>query len=132
MKKTIEINDYDYKKMLKDFEVLDRFDNMNKKFKKKWREESKKYQTSIEHMKEFREQTYLKKNHDLINKLKNKNTLWLTGLEAKRQDKKKEKERIIAQMMQKEKTARANVEKFMEEQEKLRLNFEQETNIKCN
>ena len=132
MKKTIEINDYDYKKMLKDFEVLDRFENMNKKLKKKWKEESKKYQTSIEHMKEYKEQNYLKKNSDLIKKLKQKDNLWLTGIEAKKKNKKKEKERIIAEMMKKEKTARENVEKYMKAQEKLRLNFEVETNMKCN
>ena len=132
MKKTIEINDYDYKKMLKDFEITERFENLSKKLKKKWKEESKKYQTSIEHMKEYREQSYLKKNNELIKKLKKKDNIWLTGIEAKKKDKKIEKERIIAQMIKKEKTARKNVENYMKEQEKLRLNFEIETNMKCN
>ena len=34
MKKTIEINDYDYKKMIKEFEIDERFQNNNKKLKK--------------------------------------------------------------------------------------------------
>ena len=132
MKKTIEINNYDYKKMIKDFEANERFQNNYKRLKKKWEEENKKYQTSIEHMKEFTEQTYLKKNSDLMNKLNKKETLWITGLENQKIDKLKEKERLIEQMMKKEKIAKKNVEKFMELQEKLRLDFEKETNLKCN
>ena len=65
----MEINDYDYKKMIKDFEMLVRFENNNKKLRKKWKEENKKYQTSIEHMKEFREQSYLQKNSELLNQV---------------------------------------------------------------
>ena len=72
MKKTIEINDYDYKKMIKDFEIDERFQNNNKKLKKKWAEENRKYQTSIEHMKEFREQSYRQKKSDLLKKLNKK------------------------------------------------------------
>ena len=132
MKKTIEINDYDYKKMIKEFEIDERFQNNNKKLKKKWAEENRKYQTSIEHMKEFREQSYRQKKSDLLNKLNKKESLWITSLENNKLDKKKEKERIIAQMMEKEKSAKENVEKFLEEQEKHRLYFQKETFMKCN
>ena len=132
MKKTVEINDYDYKKMLKDFEITERFQNLNDKLRKKWKEENKKYQTSIEHMKEVREQNLMKKNKDLIKKLKEKDSIWLTGVEAKKKDKQKEKEKIIAEMTKKENTAKKNVEKFMKDQERIRMNFEIETNMKCN
>lgn len=132
MKKTVEINDYDYKKMLKDFEITERFQNLNNKLRKKWKEENKKYQTSIEHMKEVREQSLMKKNKDLIKKLKEKDSIWLTGVEAKKKDKQKEKEKIIAEMTKKENTAKKNVEKFMKDQERIRMNFEIETNMKCN
>ena len=132
MKKTVEINDYDYKKMLKDFEITERFQNLNNKLRKKWKEENKKYQTSIEHMKEVREQNLMKKNKDLIKKLKEKDSIWLTGVEAKKKDKQKEKEKIIAEMTKKENTAKKNVEKFMKAQERIRMNFEIETNMKCN
>ena len=132
MKKTVEINDYDYKKMLKDFEITERFQNLNNKLRKKWKEENKKYQTSIEHMKEVREQNLMKKNKDLIKKLKEKDSIWLTGVEAKKKDKQKEKEKIIAEMAKKENTAKKNVEKFMKDQERIRMNFEIETNMKCN
>ena len=132
MKKTVEINDYDYKKMMKDFEITERFQNLNNKLRKKWKEENKKYQTSIEHMKEVREQNLMKKNKDLIKKLKDKDSIWLTGVEAKKKDKQKEKEKIIAEMTKKENTAKKNVEKFMKDQERIRMNFEIETNMKCN
>ncbi len=132
MKKTVEINDYDYKKMLKDFEITERCQNLNNKLRKKWKEENKKYQTSIEHMKEVREQNLMKKNKDLIKKLKEKDSIWLTGVEAKKKDKQKEKEKIIAEMTKKENTAKKNVEKFMKDQERIRMNFEIETNMKCN
>lgn len=132
MKKTVEINDYDYKKMLKDFEITERFQNLSNKLRKKWKEENKKYQTSIEHMKEVREQNLMKKNKDLIKKLKEKDSIWLTGVEAKKKDKQKEKEKIIAEMTKKENTAKKNVEKFMKDQERIRMNFEIETNMKCN
>ena len=122
----MEINDYDYKKMIKDFEMLVRFENNNKKLKKKWKEENKKYQTSIEHMKEFREQSYLQKNSELLNKLNKKESILLTSLENIRNDKLKEKEKMISQIMEKEKMAKENVEKFMEEQERLRLDFQKE------
>lgn len=132
MKKTAEVNDYDYKKMIKDFETTQRFENHFKKLRKKWEEERKKYETCIEHMKEYREETYKKKNKDLVNKLNQKESLLITSLENKNKDKMREKEKAIAQLIEKEKIAKENVEKYMEQQEKLRLIFEEETNLKRN
>jgi predicted AAA+ superfamily ATPase len=123
----MEINDYDYKKMIKDFEMNARFENNKKKYRKKWKIFHDKYQTTIEHMKEYREQSYRQKKSALIKKLNKKENTLITSLENIRNDKMREKERIIAQMMEKEKIARENVEKFMEEQEQLRLDFQKET-----
>ena len=78
-------------------------------------------------MKEYREQSYRQKKSALIKKLNKKENTLITSLENIRNDKLREKERIIAQMMEKEKIARENVEKFMEEQEQLRLDFQKET-----
>ena len=124
MKKTIEINNYDFKKMMKDFEIEDRFQNNNKKLKKKWDEENKKYQTCIEQMKEFREHSFRQKNSELLKKLNKKENILITSLENSKLDKKK--------MMKKKKIAKENVKNFMKEQEKLRFNLEKETNLKCN
>ena len=123
----MEINDYDYQKMIKDFEMNARFENNKKKLRKKWKIFHEKYQTTIEHMKEYREQSYRQKKSALIKKLNKKENTLITSLENIRNDKMREKERIIAQMMEKEKIARENVEKFMVEQEQLRLDFQKET-----
>jgi len=123
----MEINDYDYQKMIKDFEMNARFENNKKKLRKKWKIFHEKYQTTIEHMKEYREQSYRQKKSALIKKLNKKENTLITSLENIRNDKLREKEKNIAQMMEKEKIARENVEKFMEEQEQLRLDFQKET-----
>ena len=126
MRNTQEINDFDYKKMIKDLEVAQRHSDYIKKIKKKWEGESKKYRETISHMKEFREESYLKKNQTLSNKLNKKEKLLITSLETKQKDKMHEKEKAIALMMEKEKTARENVGKYMEEQEKIRQLFQKE------
>ena len=115
MRKTAEINDYDYRKMIKDFEATQRFENHYKKLKKQWVEESKKYQTNVEHMKEYREETYKKKNNELVKKLNQKESLLITSLENKNKDKRREKGKAFSLLMEKE---------------KLRLVFEEETNLK--
>ncbi len=131
MKSTLEVNNYDYNKMIKDFETNLRFENHYKKLRKKWEEEGKKYHTSLEHMKEYKEETYKKRNKDLINKLNRKESLLITSLENKQKIKKKEKEEAISLLIEKERLAKENVEKYMEEQEKLRLIFEEQIQKKC-
>ena len=93
MKSTLEVNNYDYYKMIKDFETNLRFENHYKKLRKKWEEEGKKYHTSLEHMKEYKEETYKKRNKDLINKLNRKESLLITSLENKQKIKKKKKKK---------------------------------------
>ena len=130
MKKTIEINDYDYRKMIKDFEISERFLCNKKKLKKKYHQENKKYQLSIEHMKELREENYLKKSEDLITKLNNKENLLITSLENNSIKKQKKNQKILDAMTQKEKAAKENVVKFLEQQEKMRVDFQKITNLK--
>ena len=123
----MEINDYDYQKMIKDFEMNARFENNKKKLRKKWKIFHEKYQTTIEHMKEYREQSYRQKKSALIKKLNKKENTLITSLENIRNDKMREKERNRAQMMAKEKNDRENVEKLIEEQEQLRMELQKET-----
>ena len=132
MKKTEEINTFDYNKMMKDFETSQRHHEHLKKIEKKWKSVSKKYSETIEHMKEHREETYKKKNDELKRKLKKKEQVLITSLQNKQKDKMKDKERAIAELMEREKTARENVEAFLIEQEKERLQFEKETQEKSN
>ena len=116
--------------MIKDFETNARHEEHLKKIRKKKAAEMKKYEETIQHMKELREETYQRKNNELKKKLKKKEQLLITSLENKQKDKMKERERAIAEMIEKENQAKKNVEKFQEEQEKLRLKFEREIHDK--
>ena len=81
-------------------------------------------------MKELKEETYQKKNEELKQKLKRKDMILITSLENKEKDKMEEKRRIITEMIEKENKAKKNIEKFMVEQEKIRLQFEKDINDK--
>ena len=132
MKNTVEVNNYDYKKMIKDFETDERFQNIKKRLKKKYEQENKKYNSCIEHMKELREKIYQKKKANLINKLSKKENLLLTSLENIKIDKYKEKKKLNEEMSTKKNNVKINIEKVMEKQEKNRIDFQKETNLKCN
>ena len=131
MKKTAEINKYDFTKMIKDFEADERFQNIKKKLKKKYQEENQKYLINIEHMKELREQNYIKKNTDLRNRLRKKESLLITSLENIKLNKSKEKKKLIEINLTKKNKAKINVQKFLAQQEKNRIVFQNETNNKC-
>lgn len=131
MKKTAEINKYDFTKMIKDFEADERFQNIKKRLKKKYQEENQKYLINIEHMKELREQNYIKKNTDLRNRLRKKESLLITSLENIKLNKSKEKKKLIEINLSKKNKAKINVQKFLAQQEKNRIVFQNETNNKC-
>ncbi len=116
--------------MIKDFETNARHEDHFKKMRKKIAAQSKKYMQTIQHMKEFKEETYQKKSQDLQRKLKKKEQILITSLQNKQKDKMKEKERAIAELIKREIQAKKNVEKYMEEQEEMRLQFEQDINDK--
>ena len=116
--------------MIRDFETAARHEEQLRKIKKKRMAESKKYQETIKHMKELREETYQRKNEELKKKLKRKENLLITQLENKQKDKMEEKRRIITEMIEKENKAKKNIELFMIEQEKARLQFEQDIHKK--
>ena len=81
-------------------------------------------------MKELKEETYHRKNEELKQKLKKKEMVLITALENKQKDKMEEKRRIITEMIEKENKAKKNIEQFMIEQEKIRLQFENDINKK--
>ena len=116
--------------MIKDFETTARHEEQLKRIKKKRALESKKYQETIKHMKELREETYQRKNEELKQKLKRKDMILITALENKEKDKMEEKRRIITEMIEKENKAKQNIEKYMKEQEKIRIQFEKDINDK--
>ena len=116
--------------MIRDFETSTRHEDILKKIKKKHMSESKRYQETIKHMKELKEETYQKKNADLKAKLKKKEMVLITSLETKQKDKMEEKRRIITELIQKENKAKKNIEEYMKEQERMRLQFEENINKK--
>ena len=130
LNRTEEVNQYDYNSMIKDLETSSRHQEYLKKIRKKWMEESKKYKENIEHMKEFQEETYQKKNKELVNKLKKKEKLLLTSLENNQKTRMKERQKAIDAMMEKEKLARENVANFLIQQEKDRLKLQKTTDGK--
>ena len=130
LNETEEVNKYDYDTMIKDLETSSRHQEYLRKIRKKWMEESKKYKENIEHMKEFQEETYRKKNRDLINKLKKKEKLLLTSLENNQKTRMLERQKVIESMIEKEKLAKKNVENFLLKQEKDRQKLQFDTDGK--
>lgn len=127
---TANVNNYDYNTMIKDLEASTRHDDYLQKIKKKWMNESKKYKETVEHMKEFQEETYQKKNKELVKKLNKKDKILLTALKNNQKSKMKERQKKIELMMQKEKIAKENVQKFLKKQESERQALEINTNGK--
>ena len=82
-------------------------------------------------MKELREQNYIKKNTDLRNRLRKKESLLITSLENIKLNKSKEKKKLIEINLTKKNKAKINVQKFLAQQEKNRIVFQKETNNKC-
>ena len=113
-----------------DFEANARHQEYLKKIRRKWAAEGKKYDETIQRMKELREETYQKKSKALQKKLKKKEQLLITLQNESNKEKMIEKQKNLEILMKREKTARENVEKFLKEQEEERLKFEEEINQK--
>ena len=113
-----------------DFEANARHKEYLKKIRRKWAAEGKKYDETIQRMKELREETYQKKSKALQQKLKKKEQLLITLQNESNKEKMIEKQKNLEILMKREKTARENVEKFLKEQEEERLKFEEEINQK--
>ena len=116
------MNDVDFKRMIRDFDTTARHEEQLRKIKKKHAAESKKYQETIKHMKELKEETYHRKNEELKQKLKKKEMVLITALENKQKDKMEEKRRIITEMIEKEKKE----ENIKNDQDKIKEKKEEE------
>ena len=112
--------------MINDFETNARHQEYLKKIKKKIVAKSKKYEEAIQRMKEIREETYKRRNNELKQKIQKKEEILITTLQNKEKNKMREKEKAIAIMIERENQAKKNVEQYLEEQEKNRLEFQKE------
>jgi len=130
VKEAQEMNEYDYNKMMSDFEFSTRHQAQLQKIKKKWQNVGKKYDETIQRMKELREENYKKQNTALVKKLKKKDQVLLTALETTNKEKMAERKKNIEAMMEREKAARENVEKHLLEDEQTRKKFEEQINEK--
>ena len=115
-----------------DFEMSARHDNYLRKIKKKWEDEGKRYNDTIIRMKEFREENYKKKNAELLKKLKKKEKILMTQLENQNKEKMALKRKNIEIMLKREKSARANIERYQEKLEDDRKRFQSMNKEKCN
>ena len=116
-KKEENLNNYDYNKMIKDFESKERRENHFKKIKRRWASVGKHYDETIQKMKDLKEENFQRQNLALKKKLK----------EKENKNKIAEKQINILNLIKKEKAARENVQKFLYLQEEGRLRFEEET-----
>ena len=124
------MNDYDYNKMMSDFEFSTRHQAQLQKIKKKWQNVGKKYDETIQRMKEMREENYKKQNAALIKKLKKKDQVLLTALESTNKEKMSDRRKNVIALMEREKSAREKVERFLIEDEKNRKRFAEQINEK--
>ena len=115
-----------------DFEMSARHENHLRKIRKKWEDEGKRYNETIEKMKELREENYKKKNAALLKKLKKKEQLLMTLLESSNKKKMALRNKNMAILLEREKQARDNVEKYQEEIEEKRKVFQNQNEEKCN
>ena len=132
MKTSENLNDYDFKAMIKEFETASRHEEYLKKIKKKWSDENKKYNENIKQMREFQEETYQKKNKELVKRLKQKEKLLMTSLENNQKTRMKERQKTIDTMLEREKIAREKVAKSMIKQERNRCKLQLATQDKSN
>ena len=124
------MNEYDYNKMMSDFEFSTRHQAQLQKIKKKWQNAGKKYDETIQRMKEMREENYKKQNAALIKKLKKKDQVLLTALESTNKEKMSDRRKNVIALMEREKSAREKVERFLIEDEKNRKRFAEQINEK--
>ena len=118
--------------MMTDFEMAARHEAHLRKIRRKWEEEGKRYNEAIEKMKEQREENYKKKNAELLKKLKKKEKILMTQLENQNKEKMALKRKNIEIMLKREKSARANIERYQEKLEDDRKRFQSMNKEKCN
>ena len=85
--------------------------------------EFKKY-ISFYWIKRSQEKAKLRRKREKNNRLKEKEEILITALQNKEKNKMREKEKAIANMIERENQAKKNVEQYLEEQEKNRLEFQ--------
>ena len=127
----IKKNEYDYKKMMDDFDLETRRKKIYNGIKNKWEEVSKGYMEKIEEMKLKNEKMYKERDRKFKLKLRKKEQSIKKQIELKKEkllQKKKEQEEITKK---KSDDVLKNLEEYNKKQEEKRLKLEQDTFQKC-
>lgn len=121
------INEYDYKKMIANFELEDRHNKILKDIKDKWSSLSAIHEQKVENMKIKTEKMYRKKDKELKKKLLKKEQIIKKHLEMRKNflaEEKKEREKKTKKKLD---DVYKNLNEFKNLEEKKRLILENET-----
>ena len=125
-----KVNEFDYNKMMSDFESESRHNKILNGIKQKWRAVSCSYKEKVENIKKLNEKMFQERSRNLLKKLKKKEKSLQMSIQSKQEAKNVEKQKMIEQMALKENEAKLNIQNFLELQEKERLQVEQDTELK--
>ena len=121
-----DINQYDYKKMMSDFETETRHKKIINGIKNKWRIASTKYLEKVDLIKDRNKKLDKKRQREYKKRYKEKELSIQNQLEQKKYEILEKKKNMAEAIRKKNEDAAKNLEKFHELQEKERLKVEKE------
>lgn len=124
------VNEFDYNKMMSDFESESRHNKILNGIKQKWRAVSSQYREKVDNIRKQNEKLFRDRSRNLLRKLKKKEQSLQMSIASKQEAKSEEKKRMIMQLAQKENEAKLNVQNYLDKQEQNRLRVEQDTELK--
>lgn len=124
-------NKYYYDKMLSDFEMESRHEEIKRKKRIKWRAESQKYNERVQNMKEKKEEIYSSKMNKLQKDIKQKEKEIKNRIEQNQKIKDEERKHSLEKILQKEKSAKYTYFRKLRKDEKEREENEKKILAKC-
>ena len=121
------INEYDYNKMMQNFDLEARHNKILKDIKDKWSSLSALHDEKVENMKIKTEKMYKKKDKELKKKLSRKDQVIKKQLEMRRNMQEEEKRKREEKTKKKVDDVAKNLIEFKNREEKKRLILEKET-----
>ena len=124
------VNEFDYNKMMSDFESESRHNKILNGIKQKWRAVSSQYREKVDNIRKQNEKLFRDRSRNLLRKLKKKEQSLQMSIASKQEATSEEKKRMIMQLSQKENEAKLNDQNYLDKQEQNRLRVEQDTELK--
>lgn len=125
-------NEYDYKKMMSDFDLEARRNKILNDIKNKWKTINIQYNERIEEMKIKNENLYKKRDKEFKKKLLKKEMAVQKQIDLKNEKLQEEKKRMEEITKKKCDDVLKNIQQYNEQQEKKRLQLEKNTFLKSN